>query len=393
MTPNYPLGNMSAEEFLRDYWQKKPLVIRNALAEMPPPIEPDELAGLACEEDVESRLISFNPSLDQWSMRHGPFSDEDFAQLPPSGWTLLVQGVDHWSPEANALLRRFSFVPNWRVDDLMISYATDGGGVGPHYDNYDVFLIQVKGKRRWEVGGLFDEHSPRREDAPVMILPEWEAQESYVLEPGDILYLPPRVGHNGIAIGDDCMTCSVGFRAPAHHEILRSFTDYIGERLGHDARYSDPDLTLQTEPGEISHDALNKVRATLLECLDQPDLLAKWFGEWITEPKYPLYAETDADPFSLDDIRAFLEEGGVLAQNEGSRYSFIESETVTHLFVDGKHYALDTPDSRRLAKRLCHPEPLLGDDVNAADAQSVTLLSDLILANSLYSQDDLDASE
>lgn len=207
----YPLGDIDIDVFLRDYWHKKPLLIRNALPDVKAPVDADELAGLALDEEVESRLIQFNPKADDWHLDHGPLAEERFSELPEKNWTLLVQGVDHWVPEAADLLEQFNFIPNWRVDDLMISYAVDGGGVGPHYDNYDVFLIQTSGTRRWELGPLCDENSPRRDNTPVMILPEWNPEVVYELNPGDILYLPPRVAHNGIAVGDDCMTCSVAF--------------------------------------------------------------------------------------------------------------------------------------------------------------------------------------
>ena len=196
MIDSYPLGDITPEQFLSEYWQKKPLLIRNAFPDFEPPVSADELAGLACEADVESRLIIQNPSNDEWSLENGPFDEERFASLPKTHWTLLVQAVDHWVPEAKALLDQFRFIPSWRIDDLMISYAPKGGGVGPHFDNYDVFLLQAEGQRRWEVGGQYHEGSPRRNDAPVMILPEWDAEESFILNPGDMLYVPPQQLHH-----------------------------------------------------------------------------------------------------------------------------------------------------------------------------------------------------
>ena len=287
MITEFPLGEMSAETFLREYWQKKPLLIRNAFPDFEPPVSADELAGLACEEDVESRLVIQDAEGDQWALENGPFEDARFSELPESHWTLLVQAADHWIPEANALLEQFRFIPSWRIDDLMISYATKGGGVGPHYDNYDVFLIQASGQRRWEIGGIFGEDSPRRDDTPVMILPEWNTEETFILNPGDMLYIPPRVGHNGIAESDDCMTYSVGFRAPSHADILRQFTDYVGEQLKSETRYNDPDLRLQSSPGQILQTDIEKVRGIISGYLNEPDLLENWFGEYMTEQKYP----------------------------------------------------------------------------------------------------------
>ncbi len=214
-----PFGDISIEEFLRDYWQKKPLLVRNAFPDFEAPVGADELAGLSLEEDVESRLVIQSPDGTDWQIQHGPFDDDTFENLPESHWTLLVQAVDHWVPEASEIIEQFRFIPNWRYDDLMVSFASQGGGVGPHYDNYDVFLIQTQGKRRWEVGGFFDQNSPRRPDTPVMIMTEWEPEHNCVLEPGDMLYIPPQVGHKGIGECDVCSTYPVGFRAPQHGAI------------------------------------------------------------------------------------------------------------------------------------------------------------------------------
>lgn len=393
MSSPFPLGDMSVETFLRDYWQKKPLVIRNAFTDFQPPVSADELAGLACEEDVESRLIAFDPEADQWNMEQGPFDEARFGKLPPRHWTLLVQAVDHWVPAAGELLRRFNFIPNWRVDDLMISYAVQGGGVGPHYDNYDVFLIQASGTRRWEFGGWYDEHSPRRDDAPVMILPEWQAEESVELHPGDLLYLPPRLGHNGIALTDDCMTCSVGFRAPATHEMLRSFSDYLGERIGHDERYSDPDLTAAEDAGLISEEALSRAHQLLLAKLQDKQAFREWFGSLVTEPKYPEQNQDSDTTVSDDELRSFFDENGVLLINEGSRLAWSAAESGLLLFTDGHCHSLDSAAAMRLAKQLCHYQPVTQDDLDAADAQSVQLLCRLLEQGILYAEDDSENAE
>jgi 50S ribosomal protein L16 3-hydroxylase len=382
----FPLGDMPVETFLRDYWQKKPLVIRQAFPDFVSPVAADELAGLACEAEVESRLIAFDPASDSWKMEQGPFAAERFSSLPERNWTLLVQAVDHWVPEAHALLRRFNFIPNWRVDDLMISYAVDGGGVGPHYDNYDVFLIQASGTRRWEFGGLYDEHSPKRDDAPVMILPEWQAEESFDLQPGDMLYLPPRIGHNGIAIGDDCLTCSIGFRAPAIHEMLSGFSDFMGERIGHDERYTDADLTLPSDPGEISAAALEKTRQRLLSLFQDEALFSEWFGRLVTEPKYPELAAEDTDNVSHEDLLAFLDDAGELYQNEGCRLAWSASDKGIRLFADGEHYALSSTPAIALAKHLCHYQPVDASSVDIADVQSLDLLCELLKRGLLYSE-------
>ncbi|GGO76953.1 cupin [Marinobacterium nitratireducens] len=335
------LGELTPERFLREYWQKKPLLIRNAFADFQPVVEADELAGLACEDEVESRLVVQSPDSDDWSLRQGPFGEDDFASLPPSHWTLLVQAVDHWVPEAAELMAQFDFIPSWRRDDLMISYAVDGGGVGPHYDNYDVFLIQASGRRRWELGGRYDETSPRREDAPVMILPDWQAEESWVLEPGDMLYVPPQVGHNGFAVGDDCMTYSVGFRAPSHAEIMRHFTDFVGERLRGEDRYRDADLGVAANPAEIGPDAIQRLREILHRYIDDDRLLGEWFGRYMTEPKYAELDQAPEEPVTVAELREFLDTGGSLSRNEGTRLAYRRQGDGWQLFADGELYRGD----------------------------------------------------
>lgn len=381
-----PLGDMSLETFLRDYWQKKPLVIRNAIADFKSPLEADELAGLACEPDVESRLVAFDPVADQWKMEQGPFDEARFSSLPEENWTLLVQAVDHWAPEAHRLLRQFNFIPNWRLDDLMISFAVKGGGVGPHYDNYDVFLIQAQGSRRWEFGGLYDEHSPRREDAPVMILPEWQAETTVELNPGDLLYLPPRIGHNGIATSDDCITCSVGFRAPATHEMLRSFSDDLGESLGHDERYEDPDLSATADPGHISEEALERAHQLLLNHLADKQRFREWFGRFVTEPKYPEHQQEEEDEVTADELIEFLQSDGELLINEGSRLSWAKSTAGITLFADGRSYPLTSSAAIALAKQLTGYASLSLPQLDIADAQSVQLICSLLARGLLYSE-------
>lgn len=381
MIDQYPLGDLTPEQFLQEYWQKKPLLIRNAIPDFVPPVDPGELAGLACEEEVESRLIQFDPQKDHWSLQHGPFDEDTFAALPAQHWTLLVQGVDHWVPEAADLLAQFNFIPNWRVDDLMISYAVTGGGVGPHYDNYDVFLLQAAGHRRWELGPRCDEHSPRRDDVPVMILPEWEAEESYDLGPGDMLYLPPQVAHNGTALDDECTTYSIGFRAPAHNELLRSFSDYIGEQLGRETRYTDPALPLQANPGEITAAALDRVQEILSHYLEDRRQLTTWFGRYMTDPKYP-ELETPGESLPHSDLSDLLAAGARVVRNEGSRFAYIaHGPERIELFVDGHSYPA-TGAAAGIARELCAARTFQPGQLD--DSASLELLGQLIAAGMLY---------
>lgn len=369
-------GDLSAEIFLRDYWQKKPLLIRNAFPGFVPCISADELAGLACEEEIESRLIETDPATGDWSLEHGPFAEERFATLGSKPWTLLVQAVDHWVPDVSPLMQAFDFIPQWRRDDLMISYASDGGGVGPHYDNYDVFLLQAEGVRRWEFGGLFGEDSPRRDDTPVMILPEWQAEQSFDLQPGDMLYLPPRVGHNGVGVGDGCMTWSIGFRAPSHSEILQGLTQSICDGLSSDLRYEDPDLALPTHPGEIDARAIARVQQIVQQYLNDSDRLTRWFGQSMTEPKYPELAGND-EPYTLEELREVLEQGAELKANEGSRFAFCKDDNAQSLtlFADGHAFRFFAPAAKDFAYKLCAREALFMQQDEALEAVVLQLLN------------------
>lgn len=383
---DYPLGEMPLDTFLSDYWQKKPLLIRQALPEITSPVAADVLAGLACEEGVESRLIVRGKKDQTWDLKHGPFNDEIFSALPESHWTLLVQAVDHWIPEAANLLNMFNFIPRWRIDDLMISYASDGGGVGPHYDNYDVFLVQTSGQRKWEIGAVYDETAPRRENLPVTILSEFEALETWILDPGDILYVPPRVGHNGIAVGNDCMTCSVGFRAPSHSELLREYTDYLGENLSEALRYEDPDLKPQSNPGEITKQTLKKIHHILREYIEDKESINDWFGRYITTPKYDqtdqMELEQDETAYSMKDLKSHLASGGVLVRNESSRFAFQVHNKKNILFVDGARFdKLD--DSNELIETLC-AEIELSDESFVQSDDNLNLLLKLLQGGALY---------
>ncbi|WP_242530166.1 cupin domain-containing protein [Marinobacterium iners] len=373
-------GELSPEIFLRDYWQKKPLLIRNAFPGFQPAIDADELAGLACEDDIESRLIINDPASGHWALEHGPFAPERFAELGDAPWTLLVQAVDHWVPDVAPLLEAFNFIPQWRRDDLMISYASDGGGVGPHYDNYDVFLLQAEGVRRWEVGGLFGEDSPRREDTPVMILPEWHAEQSWELNPGDMLYLPPRVGHNGVGVGDGCMTWSIGFRAPSHAEILRGLTNTLCDSLSTDLRYTDADLALTAKPGEIDAAAIARLSSILQQYLGDPDRLAHWFGTFMTEPKYPELTGSD-ETLTAAELAEALEEGAELVRAEGARLAWHQnSDSSLTLFADGQPFPVFAVAAKNLAQQLClhHRFRPLFDD------ETAPLLLALLNQGSLY---------
>lgn len=346
-TPLTHLGDMPIEEFLRDYWQKKPLLIRNAFPDFESPLAPDELAGLALEEEVESRIVLENGAT-PWELRNGPFDEKTFEKLPETHWTLLVQAVDQWVPEVNQLLDYFRFIPNWRLDDLMISYAPDKGGVGPHFDYYDVFLLQGLGKRHWKIGQICDSNSPRVEGTRLKILSEFHTTDEWVLEPGDMLYIPPGIAHWGTAQGDDCMTYSIGFRAPSHADIISEIGQEIALSVEDDLRYTDPDLTLQENPGEISAKAIEQVRGIVLQHLT-PEKIAFWFGKFMTERKY--LEQTQEEPLDIDadEWQSALADGELLWRHPSARLAFHSDEKGTMLFADGEAICC----SRELAELVC----------------------------------------
>lgn len=379
-----PLGDISLETFLNEYWQKKPLLIKNAFPNFVPPVSADELAGLALEEEIESRLIIQSEKGHDWQLQHGPFTEDTFSQLPERHWTLLVQAVDHWIPEASDLVQQFNFIPSWRLDDLMISYAADGGGVGPHYDNYDVFLLQASGTRRWEVGGLYGENSPRRPDTPVMILPDWEAEEVWDLQPGDMLYLPPRVGHNGYAVGNDCMTYSFGFRAPSHQEIFEGLARHIDHKTKSEDRFSDPDLKQQDNPGEIPVEAINKVRDILEYYINDPVLLTDWFGQFMTEPKYPDLIQEAESNYTESEIKELLADQVTLRKTEGARIAFSKGQGQLILFADGKRLSCEEAQLP-LIELLCSSNTY---QQIPATSDNLALIATLLEQGSLYFEDE-----
>ncbi|HWJ68481.1 MAG TPA: cupin domain-containing protein [Sphingobium sp.] len=374
------LTDFDIDGFLRDYWQKKPLLIRNPWSAWQNPLEPDDLAGLACENDVESRLII--QTGETWALESGPFPEARFSQLGPEPWTLLVQAADHFVEDVAALIAPFRFVPNWRVDDVMVSYAPDGGGVGPHFDQYDVFLIQGLGQRRWQVGALCDAATPLLPHADLRLLANFEPVEEWILEPGDILYVPPGVAHNGVAVGDDCMTYSIGFRAPSRHELIVDWCDHVAEQIPDDDRYRDPDLRRQDNPGEISAAALARLHDMMTEAMLDRDAFARWFGQYNSIPKYPEADWRPDDAVEPQDFAELLAGGGMLCRNPASRFSFIRRRDGVWLFVDGDCFACDE-DSAGLAEGLCAQARTRIDPAVAASAAVRNLLAALYNQGSL----------
>jgi 50S ribosomal protein L16 3-hydroxylase len=269
-------GKISKLEFLRDYWQKKPLLIKQALPEFISPISADELAGLACEEELESRIVIGTTHNHDWQLINGPFPQETFAKLPNENWTLLVQGVDRYVDEVYHLINHFDFIPRWRFDDVMISYAAKGGSVGPHFDYYDVFLLQGSGKRRWHISPNNCTLDNYLDDIPLRIMKKFDAETVWDVEPGDIVYIPPKVAHHGVSLDDECVTLSIGYRSYSQQEMLKSL-ELTGEEKSSEY-YQDPEWK-DDSTALIPEDAINAAEAFL----DLSVLPEHYFGSFVTK--------------------------------------------------------------------------------------------------------------
>ena len=388
MNPESPLqllGGLTAREFLRDYWQKKPLLIRQAIPEFESPLSPDELAGLALEEEIESRLV-IEHGEQPWELKRGPFAEDTFQNLPERDWTLLVQAVDQFIPEVAELLDNFRFLPSWRIDDVMISFAAPGGGVGPHFDNYDVFLLQAHGTRRWRIGQMCDADSALLEHADLRILADFQETQEWVLEPGDMLYLPPRLAHFGTA-EDDCMTYSIGFRAPSAAEVLTHFTDFLAQFLSDEERYSDADYQPLGDPQQIRHDALDRLKALLAEHMSDERLLLTWFGQFMTEPRYP--ERVAGSPIEDNELLEALNQGALLVRNPSARLAWSEVDEDLLLFASGNSRLL-SGHLRELLRNICAADALHVENLQPwlSDDEGRKLLCELIKQGSLEFADE-----
>lgn len=370
------LSRLHVGAFLKDHWQKAPLLIRNPWDAWANPLEPDELAGLACEDGVEARLVERTPKT--WKAEQGPFAESRFARLGKLPWTLLVQAAEHHVPEVAALIEPFRFVPDWRIDDVMVSYATDGGGVGPHFDQYDVFLIQGAGKRRWQVGSACDQTSKLLPHDDLRLLANFEAVDEWILEPGDILYVPPGIAHHGVAVGDGCMTYSIGFRAPSRSELIAHWCDALLAEIDEGDRYGDPGLAIQPHPGEITKAAIEKLHAMVSERLLDRAAFARWFGEYNSAPKYPEVDWRPESPIGEEELRRSIAANLTLRRNPASRFSFIrQGGGLVVLFVDGRSFDCDRETSA-FAEAVCARSCVIADPAWGASTSTVNLIAALI---------------
>ena len=346
------LLGMPPARFLRDYWQKRPLLIRNAFPGFVSPIEPEDLAGLSCEEGVLARLIEHDKASDGWKVRHGPFLEDDFPGLPDHDWTLLVQDVDKWDADVRALIPHFAFLPRWRIDDVMVSFAATGGSVGAHVDQYDVFLLQGMGHRRWQIDASPAPPLAFRDDAELRLLRAFTPTHDWVLAPGDMLYLPPGVPHHGVA-EDACLTISLGMRAPSAAELLGDYADSLAAEAPDALRYTDPDLQPPADPFEIDDAAMHRVVDALRQLrMDDPDRFGDWFGGFITTYRSAVQPAPGDQPRPRIEVEWDLAHGARLLRHPWSRMAWRRVHARgggAHLYTGGHVLAMSVADARRLA--------------------------------------------
>lgn len=347
------LGNITAAEFLRDYWHKKPLLIRQAIPGFKTSIDAATLFKLAAHDAVESRLVTHFKQT--WQLQNGPFKKLPTAKQKE--WTLLVQGVNLHYPPADALLRQFNFLPDARLDDLMISYASDGGGVGPHFDSYDVFLLQAHGQRRWQISAQSDLELTK--GMPLRILRHFTPEEEFILEPGDMLYLPPQYAHNGVAIGE-CMTYSIGFRAPTYQELGEAFLQFMSDSIDLPGRYADADLRPSEHPAELSKDMLKKVAAELKKIEPTNEDITIFLGAYLSTPKNSVFFDTPKKP--LTPVK-FLNEAKKCGIKLALKSCMLYRDE--HIFMNGESFAVEG-DDQALLYQFADQRSLDGDSLSIA---------------------------
>lgn len=334
------INGLTEQQFLTQYWQKKPLLIKQGFADFVDPLDANELAGLAMEESIESRIITNQDN--DWQAHHGPF--EDFELLKEQHSTLLVQAVDHWHPAAAQLLEPFRFIPNWRIDDLMISFSTPGGGVGPHLDQYDVFIIQGEGKRHWRVGMPDSNLKQFAQNKSLLQVEQFPAVIDCILEAGDILYIPPGCPHEGYAV-ENALNYSIGFRAPNQRDLLSNFADHIIDKEAGNSRYQDPDIMLRDSKGEIQTAEAETIKLLMQAMLNDDVLFKAWLGTTLSQPKHEMDLMPPEDLFDSEQITELLNDNDVVFERLGGTralYQVFENEIL--LSVNGENYSLPVSD-------------------------------------------------
>lgn len=341
----WQLQGFDRGEFIREYWQKKPCLLRQAFADFKNPVSPEELAGLACEADVHCRLVI---EKEGWKLRYGPFTEQDFLALPETGYSLLVSECEKWLPELGDLLDQFAFIPDWRIDDLMLSYAPADGSVGPHVDEYDVFLLQALGTRRWQYQESRLENPRLIPGLDLAILSDFEPDQDVVLNPGDMLYLPPGYAHHGIAL-ERCMTYSIGFRAPDVLSTLESFLLEFERLDANPPRYTDPDLELDRHRAEITDLEIERFRRLAAGLLEQsPGLWRDAVGKMLSDSAIGEQDEAE-QPVYVSDLQATA-----WMRHPETRMLFHASDSDIQLYYNGnRHHLPCSPEVLENLRELC----------------------------------------
>lgn len=352
---------LDRQTFLNDYWQKKPVLIKQAIPDFHPPLSANELAGLALEEEIESRLVIEDPSQpNHWSLTSGPLAEEQLTTLAKTHWSLLIQGVDKFIPDVHQLLNEFDFIPPWRLDDIMISLSSLHGNVGPHYDNYDVFLFQAAGQKEWSLTTKNCHEDNIIPDLALRIMADFDVEQRYVLSPGDLLYLPAHVGHHGVSLSEECMTYSFGYRSYRAQELWDSFGDYLSETKQATQLYQDPIWRQHSNPSEVPKAAVQQAKQLMLSLLDDEASLQQWFSRFATQldqtssqlQPAPLTADEAGTP---EDLRQALQDSDGFMRDMNCRMAYHRlGDNTLSLFINGEKWETNKASNELIERVADH---------------------------------------
>ena len=374
-----PLGKVSVETFLAEYWQKKPLLIRQAFDNFQSPLSPDELAGLACEEEINSRIVIEKGGDQPWQAIHGPMEESIFSRLPDKHWSLVVNDLEKYIPELAEITDRFRFIPEWYLDDLMSSYAAPEGSVGPHVDLYDVFILQGSGQRRWQISTRPVAEDNVIPDIALRLQKEFTAEQEWILESGDMMYIPAGVSHHGVSLGES-MSYSIGFRATSHADLLNDFIAYITRDLPINETYRLPEQKRLIHANEITPAAIEQLRKIFSAYLDpeHPEL-SRWFGRFVSDPKVD-YINDCKHPLECFEDLSFLN----LHRHPASRFAFTREGDRARLFIDGEDYVV----ASAFAEQLCENRSIdMSKLAGMSSAQEKELVRELYNKGKIYRPD------
>ena len=358
-------GQISSEEFLAEYWQKKPLLIKHAIPNFISPLSPDELAGLSCEEEFESRVVKGSTQRNDWTLESGPFKDDYFESMPKNDWTLLVQGVDKHILEVYEMIEEFNFIPRWRFDDVMVSFAAQGGSVGPHYDHYDVFLLQGLGSRHWQISSLDCNSNNYVKNSELRIMESFREEDAFITEPGDILYVPPGIAHHGTSLDTECITLSFGYRSYSANEMMEALS--LKPHKSNNDYYIDPNWSVELGNAEISNSAVNQA----LELLNVDQLPTEFFGCFVT--KLDLFDQQKISEMMLFEEPIEIQESVSYILSPISRIAYQMIKNELHVFINGESFDSQNFDSDLLVK-FCNSRVITVNNQNFSLAKKLSSL-------------------